>query len=163
MRFTELLRLDRAEQRGATDAARIADLFQQVAAEAGMRHWRPGRPVQSRGWRVLIGAAPSFSAADLIFLDRLAEAVATNPGDVVVDVFSIEDLDSKDAVFKYFPRDVRVSFASWRSTPLVGVWSNGRLVSFGQQAHGIDLAFDILGVKGDGAALVEEALAGSFD
>lgn len=124
--FYDLLRLFRssAEPDGSLALAqqKIDDLFPAVVAKSPFRLWAPGDAIAAQGKRLLIGVA-TWSGLDMQFLDFLARRLQEVPGGLIVEVFNVASCPSQDALERYIP-GIGMVF----QTPVVGFWSDGKLV-----------------------------------
>ena len=103
-----------------------------------------GDPISSRGVRLLIGLAPTFSLPDLRLADVLNDSLASRrPADLAVDVFDIDDLQQGRLIPAYFPDS---GLATIISTPVLGIWENGHLKSVLIGADAVNFVLNHLGV-----------------
>jgi putative restriction endonuclease len=97
-------------------------LFPAAVSKSPFRLWSPGDPIPATGDRLLIGVA-TWSAQDLALLDAVSQALATRRPGLVVDVFNVAECPSPQAFERYVP-----GMGNVFHTPVVGLWSDGRLV-----------------------------------
>ena len=97
--------------------------FAAIAQSLGLRIWKPGDAIPSRGRRVLIGVA-TYSPLDMKLLDGivplLSEAKDAAP---VVELFNVRDVRSMEDFENFVPEIGPVL-----QTPVAALWEGGRLV-----------------------------------
>jgi hypothetical protein len=127
MTFTELL-TESAGIGPAEQQVRILSRLPTRAQERGMRAWKPGDGIPTRGRRFLIGVEP-FSS-ELSLLDSVCEALK---GDQL-DVFTLRECKSQSEIEDFIP-----GIAPVYQSPVVGIWQDGRLAASGSGWNAIQL------------------------
>jgi hypothetical protein len=115
-------------------------LFPSAVSRSPFRLWSPGDPIPATGDRLLIGVA-TWSAHDLVLLDTVSQALQTRPPGLAVDVFNVADCASPQAFERYVP-----GIGNVFHTPVVGLWSNGRLVEKASGKAGRELVAQVCGL-----------------
>jgi hypothetical protein len=118
----------------------VDDRFPSVVSTSPFRLWSPGNPIPETGKRLLIGVA-TWSAHDMKLLDALAQALQRLPPDLTVEVFNVAGCSSAEAFDRYVPGIGKVFH-----TPVVGLWSEGRLVEQATGRAGRELAARVVGL-----------------
>jgi hypothetical protein len=131
------------EHDGALDLAqqRLDERFGAAVAATSLRLWSPGDPIPARGRRLLIGVA-TWSAYDMELLDCVGQAMTSLAAALTIDVFNVADCPSPEAIDWYVPGCGGVIH-----TPVVGYWSDGRLIDQAAGKAGRDLASRIIGFR----------------
>src|SRR5262245_50754445 len=133
--FTDLFRSPSpAEETSPGQRQQAIDArFPSLVAGSPFRLWRPGDPFPQAGRRLLVGVA-TWSALDMALLDALAEAMREPPVALTVDVFNSADVVSHAGFESYVP-----GISPVFHTPVVGLWSEGRLTQAASGKAGRDL------------------------
>jgi hypothetical protein len=100
----------------------LDDRFPSVVSTSPLGLWSPGDAIPARGERLLIGVA-TWSAYDMKLLDAVSQALQKLPAGLTVEVFNVADCSSPEEFDRYVPGIGRVFH-----TPVVGLWSDGKLV-----------------------------------
>jgi hypothetical protein len=115
--------------------------FSAVVTKSPLRLWSPGDPVTGNGGkRLLIGVA-TWSGHDMMLLDAVSQALQESSGDLTVDVFNVDCCLSQEAFERYVP-----GIGDVLQTPIVGLWSNGKLVDKATGKAGRDLVSRVTGL-----------------
>jgi hypothetical protein len=118
----------------------LDDRFPSVISASPFRLWSPGNPISARGKRLLIGVA-TWSAYDMKLLDAVSQALQRPPSGLTVEVFNVADCSSPEAFDRYVPGIGRVFH-----TPVVGLWSDGKLVDKATGRAGRELVARVSGL-----------------
>jgi hypothetical protein len=124
-----------AARQGALDA-----LFPAAVAHSPLRLWAPGDPVPARGDRLLIGIA-TWSGRDMALLDAVSQSLRDRHPPVTIEVFNVAGCASPDVFDRYVP-----GIGAVYHTPVVGLWSEGRLVDKASGKAGHDLIARVVGL-----------------
>jgi hypothetical protein len=114
--------------------------FPSVVSTSPFRLWSPGNLIPARGKRLLIGVA-TWSAYDMKLLDAVSEALRSVPAGVTVEVFNVADCSSQGEFDRYVPGSGKVFH-----TPVVGLWSDGKLVDKATGKAGRELVARVSGL-----------------
>ena len=135
----------------AEQAMQARKRFPRLVGESRLSYWRAGDPIVRTGVRFLVGLAPEFSLADLRLADILNNAVKSKArGDLVIDVFDVDDLQQGRLIPEYFP-----GAASITATPVLGVWEDGTLKRVLTGAKAMNLLLEHFGIQETAESLVK--------
>lgn len=134
----------------AEQARQAREMFPKLVSESRLSYWRPGEPIARSGTRFLVGLAPTFSLSDMRLADLLNESLKSKPPmDLVIDVFDADDVQEK-SVAEFFPGLDRIA-----TTPIVGIWENGRLQRVLSGADAMNFVLQDLGIPETANTLVK--------
>ena len=136
--FHDLFRQPTRAVNGSFPDDRRGELFPNLVERSRKLHlWTPGQPISQRGLRLLIGIA-TWSGYDLNLLDLVEDAVHSP---VRIDVFDTGSCLTIDD-FRRFVPDTELG----NSTPVVGLWDNGRLVESGWGESGRQIVIRVCNI-----------------
>jgi hypothetical protein len=120
-----------AARTGALDAG-----FPALLVQHGLQLWSPGSPIPEEGTWLLIGVA-TWSLSDMKLLDRVSQA---NGWAGRVGVFNVAGCSAPSAFEQYIP-----GIGPVFHTPVVGLWSDGKLKEKASGKAGRDLVGRVCG------------------
>jgi hypothetical protein len=121
-------------------SAGLDERFPSAVAGSPLRLWSPGDPIPRQGQWLLVGVA-TWSAHDMQLLDAVSQALEGGPTGLAVSVFNVANCQSADAFEVYVP-----GVGSVFHTPVVGLWSEGKLVEKASGRAGRDLVARVCGL-----------------
>jgi hypothetical protein len=116
--------------------------FPTIVSRSPLHLWSPGDPIPRQGNRLLIGVA-TWSASDMRLLDAIAQALHERAPALAVDVFNVAECRAPADFDRYVP-----GIGAVLQTPVVGLWSEGRLVEKASGFAGRELAARTCGLAG---------------
>jgi hypothetical protein len=129
------------KRRAVTDMERGLDRrFRPTDAGNLFPLWAPGDPILQQGRWLLVGVA-AWSAHDVPLLDAVSQAIQGRSLALAVSVFNVANCMSPRAFEAYIP-----GIGSVFHTPVVGLWSDGKLVEKASGKAGRDLVARVCGL-----------------
>jgi hypothetical protein len=136
MKFADLLRTPASGLIG-DQQRQSGQRFWQGLDRTDIGRWKPGVPIPTSGFWLLIGLAPSWSTYDLELVDSIVEKVTDPKRPVQVGFFDVSDLHNQADIDLYIP-----GLKKFYQTPVVGLWKDGQLMESenGERARRIGCA-----------------------